>query len=324
MLDTQSHQWKTIVGVVAFLASVATIIALIVQLESRDRDATTVKEQVASQGAQIALQKTQIALSTDHNRILAEQGTVTAKQAQAQQQLYVTPAVNDGFSPTATTLAKANANAQATQQALEIQRQRIEATQTAIARPQPTTAMMAKGELLYQDTFDDSSGWIIEEGVRIENGTMIISPRYDAVPKDPVTYADFAFEARFYIPATGSMAFYVRHQRPACPGWNCSIQIALYYDNNISYREVVARRWLGDKPSQQFDIAKNQSVSALHPDQWNTITVLAKGREYRVYINDASILSFSDSTYASGAFVMDNAGPTNEVKIDYIRIYTVR
>lgn len=194
--------------------------------------------------------------------------------------------------------------------------------------PSPSTStpptVVTKGELLYQDTFDDPSGWIVEEGMRIENGTMIVSPRYDAVPRNPAIYADFVFESRFYIPATGSMAFYVRHQRPACPGWNCSIQVALYYDNNTGYREVVARRWLGDKPSQQFDIAKNQAASALYPDQWNTIAVLAKGSEYKVYINDASILNFADSTYASGAFVMDNAGPTNEVKIDYIRIYAVR
>ncbi len=124
-VDTQNRQWKTVGGVVAFLASVAAIIALIVQLDSRERE-------IASAQEQVAIQKTQIALSAEHNRILVEQGTVTARQAQAQQQLLVTPAVNDGFAPTATALARANISAQATQQALEVQRQRIEATQTAV------------------------------------------------------------------------------------------------------------------------------------------------------------------------------------------------
>ncbi len=136
-MDAQNRQWKTIGGVVAFLASAATIITLIVQLYS-------LKSDIASAQEQVAIQKTQIALSAEHNRILAEQGTVTARQAQAQQQLLVTPAVNDGFAPTATALASANISAQATQQALEVQRQRIEATQTAIALPQPASVVVVR------------------------------------------------------------------------------------------------------------------------------------------------------------------------------------
>ncbi len=93
-------------------------------------------------------------------------------------------------------------------------------TESAVSTPQPapkpTTPslpastpprVMAKGELLYQDTFDDSSGWIVEEGVRIENGTMIISPRYDAVPQNPVTYADFAFEFAVLYSCNGQYGF---------------------------------------------------------------------------------------------------------------------
>jgi len=81
---------------------------------------------------------------------------------------------------------------------------------------------------------------------------------------------------------------------------------------------VVARRFLGDKPSQQFDIIK-----ALRPGHRNKIVIMAKGSNYKVYINDVSVLDFSDGTYASGSFIIDNAGP-NQIEIDYVRIYAVR
>lgn len=180
---------------------------------------------------------------------------------------------------------------------------------------------IAKGSLLYEDTFDSSSGWNVEEGMTIENGNLIVRPGYDAVPQNPAQYTDFAFESRFYIPQSGSMAFYLRHQRPPCADWNCSIQIALYFNSN--YQELAARRFLGDKPTQQFDIIKT-GLAFLHPSNWNKIIVQVKGSEYSVYINDAFVLNFSDSRYASGAFIIDNAANSNgEIKLDYIRIYQI-
>lgn len=189
---------------------------------------------------------------------------------------------------------------------------------------QPTlepSTLLPKGILLYEDTFDNPSGWNVEEGMTIENGNLIVRPGYDAVPKNPAQYTDFTFESRFYIPQSGSMAFYLRHQRPPCADWNCSIQIALYFDSN--YQELAARRFLGDKPTQQFDIIKT-GLAFLHPSNWNKIVVQVKGSEYSVYINDAFVLNFSDSSYSSGAFIIDNAANSNgEIKLDYIRIYQI-
>lgn len=180
---------------------------------------------------------------------------------------------------------------------------------------------IAKGALLYEDTFDSSSGWNVEEGMTIENGNLVIRPGYDAVPKNPVQYADFVFESQFYIPGSGSMAFYLRHQRPPCADWNCSIQIALYFDSG--YQELAARRFLGDRPTQQFDIMKT-GLTSLRPLNWNKITVQAKGNEYSIYINDIFVLNFSDSTYASGSFIIDNApNSSGEIKLDYIRTYQI-
>ena len=184
----------------------------------------------------------------------------------------------------------------------------------------PTSLILTRGELVYEDNFDSPFDWNVEEGMVIEDGNLIVWPGYDAVPKDPAKYADFIFESRFYIPESGSMAFYLRHQRPPCSGWNCSIQIALYFDDN---QEIAARRFSGDKPSQQFDIKKARTTS-LHSPGWNKIDVQAKGSVYTVYINNVFIFDFTDDAYLSGAFVIDNAPDSSgEIRVDYIRIFQV-
>lgn len=175
-----------------------------------------------------------------------------------------------------------------------------------------------KNTLLYEDTFDSSTGWNVEEGMKIENGNLIIYPRYDAVPKNPAIYADFVFESRFYIQDSGSMAFYLHHQ--PCTDWNCSIQIALYFGNENT---VAARRFLGATQGKQFDIMKGSIDSVIRPNDWNTIAIGAKGNTYEVVLNDDFVLNFTDETYTSGAFIIDDAGP-KEVKIDYVRIYDVQ
>ncbi len=195
---------------------------------------------------------------------------------------------------------------------------------STMATPQDSTSstpVLVKGQLIYEDDFDDSSDWNIEEGVAIENGNMIIWPGYDAVPTFPADYTDFIFESRFYIPESGGMAFYLRHQRPPCAGWNCSIQIALYFGSGS--QEVVARRWVGDAAGQQFDIRKVKSTSLYSPG-WNKVDVQVQGDTYRVYVNDMFIFDFVDDTYLSGAFVIDNAPVSSgEIKIDYVRIFQV-
>ena len=173
--------------------------------------------------------------------------------------------------------------------------------------------------LLYSEDFDDASRWVLE-GNRIEDGCLIVRPNNDAVPQDATAYTDFVLESRFYIPASGSMAFYVRHQRPPCEGWNCSIQIGLYYG---SENTLAARRLLGDALEQQIDIKKVNIVREIHPGNWNTISIQAKGPHYTVTLNGTRVIEFVDDTYSAGSFLIDNAGP-GEIKVDYIHIYAVQ
>lgn len=176
------------------------------------------------------------------------------------------------------------------------------------------------GPLQYEETFDSTSGWLLE-GNRIENSSLVIVPDNDAVPHNSGTFTDFILESRFYIPASGSMAFYLRHQQPPCEDWNCSIQLALYYGYENT---LAARRYLGATSGKQEDIKKVSIASIIKPDDWNTISVVVKGNTYKAFLNGVFLPSFTftDDTYASGAFIMDNAGP-GEVKIDYVRIYNI-
>lgn len=214
-------------------------------------------------------------------------------------------------SPTAIATQESSSSASSTFQTSQ------RATQQSVEVVPPD---LVERNLVYENNFNDPSGWSIEEGVAIEDGNLIIRPGYDAVPEDTPSYTDFIFESRFYIPGSGSMAFYLRHQRPPCPSWNCSIQVALYYDN--SYQELAARR-LSDTQGQPLDLKKAR-ISSLNSPGWNEIIVQATGNLYTVYINDTFIFDFIDDIYTSGAFMLDNAlDSSGEVKIDYIRIFQV-
>jgi hypothetical protein len=188
------------------------------------------------------------------------------------------------------------------------------ATSQSTSPIQPLTA----GQLLYEETFENTSGWVLE-GNKIEDNNLIIVPENDAVPHNSGTYTDFVFESRFFVPASGSMAFYLRHQQPPCADWNCSIQLALYYGYENT---LAARQFLGADSGKQEDIKKSNIASIIHPNDWNTISVVVKGSQYDVTLNNVFVFSFTDNTYASGAFIIDNAGASN-VKIDYVRIFDI-
>lgn len=179
---------------------------------------------------------------------------------------------------------------------------------------------ISKGNLIYECDFTTSCEWNIETGMKTESNTMFISPGYDAVLGSTSSFSNFILEAKFLLPPSpSSMSFYVRHQRPACADWNCSIQIGLYN------QEVVARRFLGDKSNQQIDIVKNRSVGSFRSNDWNIIVIVAQGDNYKVYINDVLALDFDDNTYNTGSFIIDNARDSiSEVKVDYFRVYTIQ
>lgn len=278
--------WNKIGGVIG----VVTILALIVAVVQLVQSNNAAKSQDSAQATQIALSEQQLNAYRDIATLQAS----TPNSVSA-----------------ATSIATRVAELEGTAIALSTMQSVAKATEQAIP----------KTELLYEDTFDVSSGWNLKEGVKIENGNLVISPGRDAVPNSPVTYTDFTFESRFYISTMGAMAFYLRNQIPTCQNgsWNCSIQIVLDFKNPSQI--FVARRSMGNT-LQPIDITINY-VNALYLNDWNEILVTAKGNDYKVYINRSPVLEFADNEYTSGSFIIDNDPESNsEIKLDYIRIYS--
>ncbi|GAB4578824.1 MAG: hypothetical protein Fur0022_15610 [Anaerolineales bacterium] len=85
----------------------------------------------------ISQQKTQIALNEEQNRLISEQGTLEAKQANIEDQLDTPlPPDNVDSAVTATALAFEASQIEATQQAIVAQQKQLEMTQTAVAQTQ--------------------------------------------------------------------------------------------------------------------------------------------------------------------------------------------
>ena len=133
----ETERLKGIARALAIVAAIATIVTLFVELQSHQQQEQRIAEQIARQNTQISLQNTQVALSLELNRLAEQQGTITAQQLEAQQQTQSTPVDTDSAFGTATALAESKRNTEETRQALDTQRQSIEATQTALAKMPP-------------------------------------------------------------------------------------------------------------------------------------------------------------------------------------------
>lgn len=179
------------------------------------------------------------------------------------------------------------------------------------------------GKLLFEENFDTAPDSWDMEGNRLDSGNFIMGSTIDLVPfgfgnSEPPVYSDFIFEVQFLFQKDSKgIEFMIRSQYPPCAGWNCSIVVV----TDRPYNNVVAYRW--ENGEHGDSIALTSIVPAkinFLPDQWNRITIIANGIQYKVYINDYFIMTFTDSAYSAGTFMLNNPGPS-EVKIDYIRYY---
>jgi outer membrane protein assembly factor BamD (BamD/ComL family) len=176
------------------------------------------------------------------------------------------------------------------------------------------------GDLLFNEDFNSNSisirRWELE-GSRVENDTLIIRPNGAVYPYKfgdiPTVYTNFILESQFSNPEGSTyMSFYLRFQKTPCS--NCSIQIEV----SFSEKTIIGRRVRG--ATSYEDITTPKSIQ-IDPNQWTKITIKAEDINYRVYINDVFVVSFTDYTYTSGTFVLDNG--SEEVKVDYVRIYAL-
>ncbi len=179
------------------------------------------------------------------------------------------------------------------------------------------------GNLVFDEDFNSApDSWDLE-GNRLDSGNLIMSPNIDLVPfgfgnSEPPVFSDFIFEVQFSFPKdSNGIEFMVRSQYPPCAGWNCSIVVV----TDRPYNNIVAYRWENGEHGDSLTLLPIAPAKInFLPDQWNRITIIASGIQYKVYINDYFIMTFTDSAYTKGTFMLNNPGPS-EVKIDYIRYY---
>lgn len=304
-------------GCSKFLGSAAvmgllTIIGLLLAVYTFYKDNQDTQKELDNQAIQLAYQQTQIALGVEENQLQSQQLTLAAQQSNIEQQILTPSSDNGDFPLTATAI-------ESTRQAIATHVAELESTAIALA----TKQSIPRSQIIYEDTFDTTSGWYLKKGVAIESGNLLIYPGHDAVPDFSNTYTDFIFESRFYITEFGSIAFYMRNQVPTCQNgaWNCSVQIVL--DFKSSNQTFVARRSQGNTTSS-IDITRN-SVQVLRLNDWNEIIIRVTGNDYEVQINRFPVLKFSDNEYKSGSFIIDNdPNSISEIKLDYIRIYEIQ
>lgn len=126
-----------IVALFAFLASLATIYQLKVQLDSKNEQINTQSNQATQEAKNYGLEKTRTVN-------IEKLGTLTVDLIN--QPIRPPSTGEDTFSPTATAPAQSKVSIEATIQAIEVQNQRIQSTQTAIAQIPITSVPVATKE----------------------------------------------------------------------------------------------------------------------------------------------------------------------------------
>ncbi len=184
----------------------------------------------------------------------------------------------------------------------------------------PKLSLSDYGALLYEDTFDQDTGvWSLEKGSQFQNGMLILSaPHAATYPSWHTEYSDYVFETEFQFIGQqqsewSAMSVYLRYSNPPCPGstQNCSDHVAV-----STQGEVVAWKSNNDNVKQ---LLANTYASGFVPKGMNRLTVIAKGSEFRIFLNGDFVRSFDDSTYKSGIIVLGiDYVP---VAFNYIRIY---
>jgi hypothetical protein len=176
-----------------------------------------------------------------------------------------------------------------------------------IASSFPTLSPSDYDSLLYENTFDNNPGG------------MPILPDEELFLSSPLEFSDFIFETEFHSTVPGEtnlLEIYVkiRWARSPCPE----------FSGNNSY--IIAVSGIGRVVALRDDCGNKQTLSETYAgfllNSINKLTIIAKGDEFRIFLNGRFVLSFSDSTFKSGMLVVGNSGPLI-LFLNSIRIYSV-
>jgi hypothetical protein len=176
-----------------------------------------------------------------------------------------------------------------------------------IASPFPELSPDDYGSLIYEKTFDEN------------DGMRLLLAHKELFPSHNPEYSDFIFETEFHqmTPmATDFAVIYVKMRFAISP---CS-----GFTGNSSY--LIAVTGMGRVIAARYECGNRQPLAetyALHlPNSIRRLTIIAKGDEFRIFLNGNFEVSFSDPTLKSGSWVIGNDGP-DILFLDSIRIYSV-
>jgi hypothetical protein len=193
----------------------------------------------------------------------------------------------------------------------------IQPTQNFTSPPRRLT-LSDYGTLLFEDSFDNDTGvWSLQKGSRIQNGWLVLSPSEHTVPLWSTKYSDFIFETSFQFADVTSrdssgMSVYLGYVPSPCNG-NCSDQVGVGTKGEVSAWNHI------DNNTRQ--ILSTTTASEFNSNGANKLTVIVKGKEFQIFVNDTFVRSFNDSTHQPGIILMDVDGAS--IAFDYVRTYNV-
>jgi hypothetical protein len=200
-------------------------------------------------------------------------------------------------------------------------------TPTPTRAPTPTPTPLVQGELLFEDTFDDNRyGWrLYPPEIWIEGGSLHASPNQDAdtlIFGTQLNFQDFIYETLVtLVDESGKFDWVALHFRSSPDHkqfYSCGIHLAGH--NSIGYAfQIADRTWTPEK----WNTLVWEDRSLIDPERTtHKITIVARGDEIQLWVDDMLIHTLSDNTYSSGTIGL-GFGANVHVAFDYVRVWAL-
>ena len=191
----------------------------------------------------------------------------------------------------------------------------------------PTPTPLVRGELLFEDTFDDNRyGWgLYPPEIWIEGGSLHASPNQDEdtlIFGTQLNFQDFIYETMVTLAdESGKFDWVALHFRSSPDHkqfYTCEIHLAGH--NSIGYRFQIADRTF---TPEKWNILAGGDRSLIDPERTaHKIAVVARGDEIQLWVDDMLIHTVSDNTYSSGTIGL-GFGANVHVAFDYVRVWAL-
>lgn len=146
MLTTASSGCSKFLSNAVVMGAIATI-ALLWGFFTFYADNQDTQVQLDNQAVQIMQQKTQIAISAEQNQLQSQELTLVSRQFELEGQVLASSSLdNDNLPLTATAFSAQVSQIEGTRHAIATRQTSIEATQTAVAKPQSTPPLVIRAE----------------------------------------------------------------------------------------------------------------------------------------------------------------------------------